>query len=64
MCLDSKLKIIGDAYMQHHNKNNADNGVSITTVCVGSAGGNNGPVFFVAVGSKGEQSGNKMYRHK
>ena len=64
LCSDGILKIIGDAYRRHHDKNVADNRVSITTVRIGSAGGSNGPVIYIAVGSKGEQSVSKMYRNR
>ena len=37
LCSDGILKIIGDAYRRHHDKNVADNRVSITTIRIGTA---------------------------
>ena len=64
LCSEGVLKILGDAYRKRHDKNNSDNRVSITTVRIGSAGGSNGPVIFIAVGTKGAESVSKMYRNK
>ena len=64
MCSDGILKILGDAHRPRHDKNTADNRVSVTSVRIGSAGGSNGPVVFLAVGNKGEGSVNKLFRNK
>ena len=44
-------------------KNVAGNRVSITCVRIGSAGGSNVPITFLAKGNKGNESVNKIYRH-
>ena len=51
VCSNGILRILGDSECKHHDNNVADNGVSITVLCVGSAGGVNGPVIFIAKGT-------------
>ena len=52
LCSDGILKIIGDGAKKHHDKNMSDSCVSITIVRIGSAAGTNGPVLFLASGTK------------
>ncbi len=47
---EGTLKIIGDGQRKKHNKSVEDNRDSITVVRVGNAGGNSGPLIFLAKG--------------
>ena len=49
MCNDGVLKIVGDKEKKH-DKNVADNRVSITVVRRGNAARSNGTIIFVGVG--------------
>ena len=52
LCNEGELKIIGDNDKPRHDKNCSDSRFSITVLRVGSAAGVNGPVIFLAKGTK------------
>ena len=52
LCNEGELKIIGDNDKPRHGKNCSDSRFSVTVLLVGSAAGVNGPVIFLAKGTK------------
>ena len=52
LCNEGKLKVIGSKDKPCHEKNCSDSRFSITVLWVGSAEGVNGPVIFLAKGTK------------
>ena len=60
LCSDGVLKIIGDKGKKRHDKNVADNRLSLTVVRCGNAAGNNGPVVFIGTGQN--QKLNRLFR--
>ena len=56
MACGGYLRIVGASEKERHDKNNGDSRLSVTMVRCGSAGGDNGPVVFLAQGEKMECS--------